>query len=97
MLKKLALMAAPGLAIPLLFRLAGQTYVVYVITLIFFWAYLAQCWNIVWGYAGLLSFGHSAFLGMGAYTSTIVFLNHGISPWIGMFAGGAAAVLMAVA
>lgn len=96
LLKKLALMAVPGLAIPLLFRLAGQTYVVYVITLIFFWAYLAQCWNIVWGYAGLLSFGHAAFLGMGAYTSTILFLNHGISPWIGMFAGGAAAILLAL-
>jgi len=64
--------------------------------LILFWAYLAQCWNIVWGYAGLLSFGHAAFLGIGAYVSTLLFLNYGLTPWIGMFVGGVAAISLAL-
>ena len=96
LLRKLAMMAIPGVIIPILFRLLGQTYVVYVMTLILFWAYLAQCWNIVWGYAGLLSFGHAAFLGIGAYVSTLLFLNYGLTPWIGMFVGGVAAISLAL-
>jgi branched-chain amino acid transport system permease protein len=96
LLRKLAMMAIPGVIIPILLRLLGQTYVVYVMTLILFWAYLAQCWNIVWGYAGLLSFGHAAFLGIGAYVSTLLFLNYGLTPWIGMFVGGVAAISLAL-
>lgn len=56
------------------------------ITLIY-WAYLGTAWNIMGGYAGQFSFGHSAFFGIGAYTSTVLFLNYNISPWIGMFVG----------
>jgi len=50
-------------------------------------AYLAQCWNIVGGYAGQFSFGHATFFGIGAYTTAILFIRWGISPWIGMWAG----------
>lgn len=50
-------------------------------------AYLAQCWNLMSGYAGLFSFGHSAFFGLGAYTSTWLFIEFGVSPWLGMFVG----------
>ena len=53
----------------------------------FLWAGLALAWNIAGGYTGLISFGHAAFFGIGAYTSTILLLNFGISPWIGMWAG----------
>jgi branched-chain amino acid transport system permease protein len=56
------------------------------ITLLY-WAYLGTAWNIMGGYAGQFSFGHSAFFGIGAYTSTVLFLYYDISPWIGMFAG----------
>src|SRR5881392_3147151 len=53
----------------------------------FLWAGLALAWNIAGGYAGLISFGHAAFFGIGAYTSTILLLNFGVPPWFGMFAG----------
>jgi branched-chain amino acid transport system permease protein len=57
----------------------------------FLWAGLALAWNIAGGYAGLISFGHAAFFGIGAYTSTILLLSYGIPPWIGMLAGAALA------
>jgi branched-chain amino acid transport system permease protein len=42
----------------------------------------------VGGFAGVLPLGHAAFVGVGAYTSTILSLQYGISPWIGMLVGG---------
>ncbi|GAC1339181.1 MAG: branched-chain amino acid ABC transporter permease [Acetobacteraceae bacterium] len=54
-------------------------------------AALALSWNILGGYARQISVGHVAFFGMGAYTSTLLASVYGISPWIGMFAGGALA------
>jgi branched-chain amino acid transport system permease protein len=56
--------------------------------LTFLWAGLALAWNIAGGYAGLISFGHAAFFGVGAYASTILFLHFGLSPWIGIWCGG---------
>lgn len=53
----------------------------------FLWAGLALAWNIAGGYTGLISFGHAAFFAIGAYTSTILLLNWGIPPWIGILAG----------
>jgi len=54
----------------------------------FLWAGLALAWNIAGGFAGLISFGHAAFFGIGAYTSTILFLHFGLSPWVGIWCGG---------
>jgi branched-chain amino acid transport system permease protein len=64
-----------------------------VILLSFLFAGLGLAWNIAGGYAGLISFGHSAFFGVGAYTSTILLLQYDISPWIGIWAGAVIAGL----
>ena len=53
----------------------------------FLWGGLALAWNIAGGYAGLISFGHAAFFGLGAYCSTILAVNHGVTPWIGLWLG----------
>ena len=58
---------------------------------ILFYAYLGLAWNILGGFAGQFSFGHAAFFGIGAYTSTLLLLRAGVSPWLGMLAGGALA------
>jgi branched-chain amino acid transport system permease protein len=52
---------------------------------------LAAMWNALAGYAGLVSVGQQAFIGIGAY-ATIVFADHGINPFVGallaaLFAG----------
>ena len=65
----------------------------HLILLIFFWAYLGTAWNILGGYAGQLSLGHASFFGIGAYTSTLLFVNLGLTPWIGMLAAGMVSAL----
>lgn len=65
--------------------------------LILFAAYQGSAWNILGGFTGLFSFGHAAFFGLGAYTSTLLFVHAGISPWIGMIAGGGVAAAVGVA
>lgn len=55
------------------------------------WASLATAWNISAGLAGGLSLGHAAYVGIGAYTATLLFLRLGISPWLGLLAGAALA------
>jgi branched-chain amino acid transport system permease protein len=70
------------------------SYAVTLFTLIFFYGYLGQAWNVVGGYAGQLSAGHAAFLGVGAYTAALLSVEAGVTPWIGMFAGGALAAAL---
>lgn len=86
------LLALPGLAgtgfvAALMPRGLSGSALVNVFVLIFLFAYLAQSWNILGGFAGQLSLGHAAFFGIGAYTSTLLFVKLGVSPWIGMLAG----------
>lgn len=59
-------------------------------------AQLGVAWNILGGYAGQISLGHAAFFGIGAYTATLLFMNHDISPWIGIPVGGLVAALVGV-
>jgi len=61
------------------------------------WAGAALAWNILAGFGGQLSFGHAAFFGTGAYTMGILYVKMGVSPWIGMLAGGVIAALLAIA
>ena len=67
-----------------------------ILILLFFYAYLTTSWNLVGGFAGVLPLGHSVFVGIGAYTSTVLTLQYGVSPWIGMLVGGVLAALVGV-
>jgi len=67
--------------------LAGD-YVTHVTILVMLYAVTAASLDILVGYTGRLSLGHAAFFAVGAYTSTLLAMNWGISPWIGIFAGG---------
>src|SRR5205814_1625157 len=80
-------------ALPLFPSLFGS-YAVTLFTLIFFYGFLGQAWNIVGGFAGQLSAGHAAFLGIGAYTAALLSVEKGITPWVGMFVGGALAAAL---
>jgi branched-chain amino acid transport system permease protein len=68
-------------------------YFLEVLISVLFFAYLGAAWNILGGYGGQFSFGHAAFFGIGAYTSTLLLLRAGVSPWLGMLAGGVLAGL----
>ncbi|RSN67496.1 branched-chain amino acid ABC transporter permease [Candidatus Korarchaeum cryptofilum] len=55
---------------------------------VFMWAYLAMAWDVIGGYGGQFSLGHAAFLGLGAYTSTLLLENFGLTPWVGIWIAG---------
>jgi branched-chain amino acid transport system permease protein len=57
-------------------------------------AQVGAAWNLVGGYAGQASLGHAAFYGIGAYGSTLLLVNFGWNPWLGMLAGGVIAALL---
>jgi ABC-type branched-subunit amino acid transport system ATPase component/ABC-type branched-subunit amino acid transport system permease subunit len=64
--------------------------------LLAFWAALGMSWNLIGGYAGQLSLGHAAFVGLGGYVTLVLQQQFGMVPWIGLFAATFAAALAAV-
>lgn len=85
--------AVAGL-LPLL--LEPQGYALRVLTVALLFAAMGQAWNLIGGLANQVSLGHAAFFGIGAYTSTILMRDLGLTPWIGMFAGAGLAALAAL-
>lgn len=83
---KIALVIAGGLFcfFPLL---TSDQYFMHIAILILYTALVSQAWNLLSGYSGQFSFGHAAFFGIGAYTSSIMLTKLGVSPWLGMIAG----------
>ncbi|HEX9015162.1 MAG TPA: branched-chain amino acid ABC transporter permease [Chloroflexota bacterium] len=75
--------------------LVTDKFYLHVLIMIMFYAAASSAWNIIGGFGGQLSLGHAAFFGIGAYTSTLLFINFGVSPWIGMLAGAAISVVIA--
>lgn len=82
----LAAMLTLALAFP---WVVDSQYILFVACIVLLYGAGGMAWNILGGYAGQLSLGHGIYFGLGAYTSSILFLNLGISPWLGMWAGAA--------
>ena len=62
---------------------------------IFLYAALACGWNVFGGYTGYMNFGHAGFFGVGAYTSALLLLRLGLSPFYTSILGGALASVLA--
>ncbi|WP_051404954.1 branched-chain amino acid ABC transporter permease [Bacillus cihuensis] len=62
--------------------------------LILLYATISGAWNILGGYGGQLSLGHAIFFGLGAYTSTLLYLNFGVSPWLGFLIAAVLSILV---
>ena len=60
------------------------------------YAIVASNWDLTLGYAGVFNFAHLAFFGIGGYTSGILAVKLGISPWLGIPAGAISAALLSV-
>jgi branched-chain amino acid transport system permease protein len=93
--RKLALVAAALVALLLPLVVRSATYL-HILILLYLYAYLTTSWNLVGGFAGVLPLGHATFVGIGAYTSTILSLQYGISPWIGMLVGAVLSCIVGV-
>lgn len=59
------------------------------------YAAAASAWNIAGGFAGTSSFGQGLFYGIGGYTSAVMFIEVGLTPWVGMLVGALLAALVA--
>ena len=93
--RKLPLILAALIALGLPLVVTSPTYL-HILILLYLYAYLTTSWNIVGGFAGVLPLGHATFVGIGAYTSTFLSLQYGISPWIGMLVGALLSSLVGV-
>ena len=79
-----ALLVALGAALLALPHVANS-YVLSVATLILYFAYTGQAWNVMMGFAGQLSLGHSLYVGVGAYAAAALFFHYGVGPWAGLW------------
>ena len=73
------------LALLLAFPAVAGPYALSVATLILYFAYTGQAWNVMMGFAGQLSLGHSLYVGVGAYAAGALFFHYGIGPWAGLW------------
>ena len=90
------LLVAAGILGGVGLALENNAYYATVAFSICFWSIAAVAYNLSAGYAGDLSLGHGAFLGIGAYTSTLLYQDLGVSPWLGLLAGAVLAGLLAL-
>jgi branched-chain amino acid transport system permease protein len=79
------------LAFPLVFT---QPFPRHVMIMIFLYGALATAWNVLAGYCGQISLGHAVYFGIGAYASTLLVREIALTPWLGMLAGAALAVVV---
>jgi branched-chain amino acid transport system permease protein len=82
------LLAAPPFA---------DSYLLSVLILVFYFAYLGQAWNLMMGLAGQLSLGHALQVGLGAYVAAMLWVYFGIGPWLGVVPAVAVAALAGTA
>jgi branched-chain amino acid transport system permease protein len=78
------------LALPAVY---GDPYVMRVLTMTCIFAIFAASWDLLAGYTGQVNFGHALFFGAGAYTSALMSLKLGLSPWATIWLGAAVALL----
>lgn len=62
--------------------LVTNSYYQLMLTMVLVWACFGLSWNILSGYTGLVSFGHAAFFGIGAYTTALGQIHLDLSPWV---------------
>src|SRR5260221_6097531 len=71
----------------------GDAYVLRILTMTCLFAVFAASWDLLAGYTGQVNFGHGFFFGAGAYTSALLSLKLGVTPWLTIWAGAAVAAL----
>jgi len=70
-------------------------YPLHLIIIALIWSYIYTSWAIM-GRLGMVSFGHGAFMGIGAYSVVLLWNLHGITPWLGALTGIALSLLVAL-
>jgi branched-chain amino acid transport system permease protein len=92
--KAVLVMAVVLLILPVFIQ---DPYIMNIVILSLLFAVLACSWNLICGYTGIFTFGHQAFFGIGAYVSALLSMKVGLSPWLGLLAGGVGAAVIGLA
>jgi branched-chain amino acid transport system permease protein len=74
----------------------GSDYAMLFFMLFCIYLALAQMWNLLGGYSGLISLGQQSFVGLGGYTVAVLSSYYGINIWLSVFLGGCTSVLLAL-
>mgnify|MGYP001390779901 CR=1 FL=1 len=82
-----------GTILLLVLPIFAGNYMLHIFILSLLFAIFALSWNLIVGYSGIVSFGHQAFFGIGAYVSALLSMHFGLSPWLGVIAGGLMAAI----
>lgn len=77
-------------------RFVESTYALHMMILIFINVVVGSAWNIIGGYTGQYSVGHSAYFGVGAYAVMMLLQFRKVAPWYGVWAGVLAALVVAL-
>jgi branched-chain amino acid transport system permease protein len=86
---------AAGLIALAIVPFVASDYVLHIAIQILIWGLIYTAWSMM-GRFGLTSFGHGAFLGIGAYVPALLWNYYGVTPWLGIPVGMGIAVLSAV-
>jgi branched-chain amino acid transport system permease protein len=84
-----------GLAILIALPSVVPPYFLHLLIQILLWAFIYTAWSLM-GRFGFVSFGHGAFMGVGAYVPALLWSYYGVTPWIGIPVGIAFSMLLAV-
>lgn len=92
--------AAFALAYALLTLAVSNSYYQLIMSNVLVWAVMGLAWNLLSGYSGLISFGHAAFFGLGAYFVVLCQIVFGLTPWLGIplagLLGGLAGIVVGI-
>ena len=94
-MKKIIFLIAVSVAFPLVLQATNNLFYVSFASRVLIYALAATSLNLVLGYGGMISFGHAAFVGTGAYVASILVAEGVTSAWIGWPAAVAASALAA--
>jgi branched-chain amino acid transport system permease protein len=89
-----------GVLFVILALVIDNSYYQLIMSNVLVWAVVGLAWNLLSGYSGLISFGHAAFFGLGAYFVVLAQITWGLSPWMGIplagVLGGLAGIIVGI-
>lgn len=92
--RDLALFAAVVVAFGIIGLFVRDTYILHVLILCFVWVIVVAAWDLLMGYAGILSFAQLALFAVGGYASAMLSINQGIPPLLAIAGGSLVAGAM---
>jgi len=87
------MLAAAAVLIALPF--GAPAYILHLVIQILLWSFIYTAWSLM-GRFGFVSFGHGAFMGVGAYVPALLWTYYDVTPWLGIPIGVVLAALLAV-